>query len=154
MSTTEPSAPSTTVASPEGHGPVELFFVALPATGPDPSVVEAIADLVARDTIDLVDIVIVAKDPDGDLTVTEYEDLPDDQGLPPLNALLSGLLAEDDIAAIAEQLDPGTSAALFVIEHVWARALADRLAASGGRVITTERIPAPVVNELVAILEA
>lgn len=135
------------------HGPVEVFLVALPGASPDGAVLDAIAALVAEDTIQVVDLVVVAKDPSGDLSITEYGDLSAESDRPDLGLVMDGLLAEEDITDLAADLRPGTSAAVFVIEHLWARTLAARLQSSGGEVLVTERIPAPVVNELVAILQ-
>ncbi len=135
------------------HGPVEIFVVALPTPTLDPGIVEAVADLVQAGTIDVVDLVVVSRDDEG-VTVTEYENIDDEVDLPAMELGLSGLLSEDDLLEIAEDLDPGTSAAVIVLEHVWARELASRLADAGGVVVGTDRIPAPAVNELVAILES
>ncbi len=135
------------------HGPVEIFVVALPSPTLDPDIVDAVADLVEAGTIDVVDLVVVSRDDEG-LTLTEYEsDDAADHDLPELELGLSGLLSEDDLFEIAADLEPGTSAAVVVLEHVWARDLASRLARVGGVVVSTERIGAPAVNELVALLE-
>ena len=145
MTETQDSSPSVE------HGPVEIFVVALPEQGLDDSILDAVGDLVEAGTIDVVDLVVVSRDADGDgVTVTEYDTDEDDD----LDLSLSGLLSEEDLADVAEDLEPGTSAAVVVIEHVWARDLAARLADAGGVVVATERIPAPAVNELVAILES
>ena len=47
----------------------------------------------------------------------------------------------------------GGSAAVVALELVYARKLASALAASGGVVLSAERIPAPVVNALVDAIE-
>lgn len=135
------------------HGPVEIFVVALPEPTLDAGIVDAVADLVDAGTVDVVDLVLVSRDDDG-LTVTEYESGDADADPTGLTLGLSGLLSEDDLCDLADVLDPGTSAAVLVIEHVWARELASRLAGAGGVVVRTDRIAAPVVNELVAILES
>jgi hypothetical protein len=42
---------------------------------------------------------------------------------------------------------------LLAIELLWAKNLASKFAASGGIVLQTERIPAPVVNAVLAEAE-
>ena len=143
-------APEATTALALDHGPVELFVVALPSGSLDLGVAQALTDLVEARTIGLVDLVVVSKDSEGDLTVTEIEDLSLD--LPELQLALSGLLAEDDVQELAESLPPDSTAAIVVFEHLWSRELASRLFEAGGEVIATDRIPAPAVNELIAIL--
>ena len=60
------------------------------------------------------------------------------------------------IAMIMLQPDLGTVlvyGAILAIELLWAKHLASRFAASGGVVLQTERIPAPVVNAALAEAE-
>ncbi|MFI0928111.1 hypothetical protein ACH4TP_29905 [Streptomyces sp. NPDC021012] len=68
-------------------------------------------------------------------------DVPDSVGeLRAAEAELADLLAEDDIANLAEAMEPGTTAGVLVWENVWGGALRngttgtagqDRLAAAG-----------------------
>ncbi len=53
------------------------------------------------------------------------------------------------MAELAEHIPVGTSAALIALELTWARTLAETFNASGGVVLRTERIPAPIVNAIV-----
>ena len=48
---------------------------------------------------------------------------------------------------------PDTAAALAALELVYARRLADKLASSGGVVLSAERIPAPIVNAVMDLAE-
>ena len=59
---------------------------------------------------------------------------------------LAGLAGQDDILFLAENLQPGSSAAILVIELLWAKAFASALYDAGGAVIAREGIPAPIVN--------
>ena len=63
-----------------------------------------------------------------------------------LEVLASGLLADEDLEELAEDVETGASAVVVAIEHVWARSLASRLLQVGGAVVATERIPAPVMQ--------
>ena len=64
--------------------------------------------------------------------------------------LVAGLAGMEDIEALAEQVPPGTSAAILVVELLWAKAFAAALYDAGGAVIAREGIPAPVVNAFLA----
>lgn len=55
---------------------------------------------------------------------------------------------------LAELVPPGTSAVLVALELTYARELAQNLAAGGGFVLKSERIPAPVVNAVLDVLES
>ena len=64
-----------------------------------------------------------------------------------------GITGEEDIAELVELVEPGSSAAIVALELLYARRLADRLAASGGVVLSAERIPAPIVNAVMDLAE-
>jgi hypothetical protein len=60
------------------------------------------------------------------------------------------LLNTEDIELLAEEVAPGSSAAVLVFEHTWAKKLAGAVEGSGGFVVAREYIPAPVVEAAVA----
>lgn len=131
------------------YGPVEIYLIGFAGERPGPAVVDAIRTLVRTDTVNLLDLLFVTRAPDGDLTVLEIEEVADDYGLADLEVAEMGLAGDEDVEDLAEALDPGTSAAVLVVEHVWAREFAQALFQAGGLVLQSERIPAPVVNALV-----
>lgn len=133
------------------YGPVELHLVGFEGERPDPGVVEALADLLESGLLRLLDVVLISRSEDGDVTVTEIDDATDGFGDLVIGAV--GLAGEEDIADFAEHVPPGASAALFVLELVYARTLASRLDASGAVLLRSERIPAPIVNAIVDAVE-
>jgi uncharacterized membrane protein len=132
------------------YGPVELYLIGFSGERPGPDVVEAILRLVDSDTVRLLDLLFVSRAQDGEVTVVELEEIADQFGLTDLEVVEIGLAGEEDVDDLADAIEPGTSAALLVVEHAWAREFAETLYRAGGQVLQTERIPAPVVNELVA----
>jgi uncharacterized membrane protein len=133
------------------YGPVDILLVGFVGDRPGAELGDALLDLVRAETIRLLDLVFVSREPDGEVRIVEIDDLSFRDDLPGLDLGESGLAGIDDITELAERVPPGTSAAVLVVELVWARHLASALSASGGAVLHTERIPAPVVN---AVLEA
>ena len=134
------------------YGPVEFLLVAFDGEQPDPGVVGAIRELVDSGQVRVVDALLISRDENGDLTEVEIDNAAEVYGLDEADLDLAGLAAEEDVAALGEQLEPGTSAALLVVEMLWAKKFASALAASGGAVVAAERIPAPLVNDLVQTL--
>lgn len=132
-------------------GPVELYLVGFEGDKPDPGVIRALIELLESGLVRLVDFVIVSKSTDGEVTVTEVEDEAERYGFGDVELVATGLTGEEDINDLAELIPPGGSAALVALELAYARTLAEKLAASGGLVLRTERIPAPIVN---AVLDA
>jgi hypothetical protein len=134
------------------YGPVEIFLIGFDGERPGPDVVNAIVDVVASGAIRLLDLLFITKSfESGDVTVLEIDEVADEYGLPEFELLEIGIAGEEDVADLAEDLEPGTSAALLVVEHLWAREFAQALFNAGGAVLRTERIPAPVVNEIAAM---
>ncbi len=135
------------------YGPVDLYLVGFEGDRPDEGTLEAIRELVAGGEIRLLDFLVVSREPDGSVQISEFEEIADDYGFGVTELETIGLVGDEDVEEFAEQIPPGTSAALLAIELVWAKRLASRFAQSGGIVLTAERIPAPVVNAVLAEAE-
>lgn len=133
------------------YGPVELFLLGLEGDRPDPALIAELAALVQDDILRVLDFVVISKSESGEVSVLEIEDDSDDYAA--LDLVLSGITGEEDIRQLAELVPPGGAAAVVALELVYARKLAGALAASGGVVLSAERIPAPVVNALVDAIE-
>lgn len=126
------------------YGPIELYAIGFDGDRPGPAILQAVDDLVASGTVNVLDLVFVTRSLDGELSILELSDTSDDAGVPALD--LAGLAGEDDIAALAEGVAPGSSAAVLVVELLWAKAFAGALYDAGGAVLAREGIPAPIVN--------
>lgn len=130
-------------------GPVELSVISLPSAAPSPELLAAIAKQVRSGVVRILDFAVVTKTENGAVQVDEIE--LDESGVAGVDVELAvpGLTSSDDLELLAADLAPGTSAAVVAFEMVWARELAAQVAADGATVVTSERIPAPVVNALV-----
>lgn len=125
------------------YGPVEFYAIGFDGDRPGPAVLQAIDELVKSGIVKLLDLVFARRSEDGELSVVEFADSEDGDML----ALeLSGLAGEEDIEGLAADLPPGSSAAILVVELVWAKQFSQALFNAGGAVIGRETVPAPVVN--------
>ncbi|WP_341995749.1 DUF6325 family protein [Microbacterium sp. LWH7-1.2] len=129
------------------YGPIEFYAIGFEGDRPGPAVLQAIDDLVASGTVNVLDLVFARRSPEGEIEVLELSDTVDD-GAPALD--LAGLAGQDDILYLAENLEPGSSAAILVVELLWAKSFAAALYDAGGAVIAREGIPAPIVNAFLA----
>lgn len=134
-------------------GPAEFYLVGFEGERPDPETFRALSELVQRGVVRLLDLVLLTKTVDGEVQVLEVDDEGGALVFEGLDPVAAGLAGEDDVRALADTVAPGESAAVVVVELVFARQLAQDLAAAGGRVLRSERIPAPVVNALMDILD-
>jgi hypothetical protein len=133
------------------YGPVELFLLGLEGERPDPAFIASLVELVDSGIVRILDFVLVSKSESGEVSIAEIEEDSADYGA--LDLVLSGITGDEDIEALGDLVPAGGSAAVVAIELLYARKLAQSLAASGGVVLAAERIPAPIVNALVDAIE-
>lgn len=134
--------------------PVEYVLIEFPGNQFRGEIAPAIADLVDRRLVHIIDLVFVKKDADGDVTWFEYDDLAEAAEFGHIDGDADGLMNDDDIAEIAAELAPDSSALLIVWEDTWASELGRAVRAAGGRLIAGERIPHEVVEAAFAGLDA
>ena len=132
----------------EEIGPVDYAIIAFPGNKFRGEIAPALDELVASNTIRLIDVAFVGKDADGEVIALELTELdPEVQdSLDRLGIEVQGLLNEDDLADAAEALAPNSSAALLVWENVWAREAAQAIRDAGGVLLDFERLPHEVVQ--------
>jgi hypothetical protein len=113
----------------------------------------ALLDLVERDLIRVLDLLVLKKDADGSLEAFELSDL--DQGeigdLRTYESELAMLLSEEDVTSLAAAIEPGSSAGVLVWENTWAAPFASAVRRSGGQLVASGRIP---IQALLAAIEA
>ena len=134
----------------EEIGPVEYMIVSFPGNRFTGEIAPALAELVESNTIRIIDLAFVSKDEDGSIGAFELSDVDEDvrRGLDALGLEATGLLGEEDLIDAAEDLEPGSSAAMLLWEDVWAAELASALRGAGGELVTIGRIPHDVVTEV------
>lgn len=134
-------------------GPVDYLIVEFPA-GAQNFTGEMTKELIALSdtgTIRIVDILVLAKDDNGDVEAMELADLDDLGPLQTLEAELAELLAEDDVAHLAAAMDPGSVAGVLIYENVWAAPFASAARRAGGQLIANGRIP---IQAIIAAIDA
>jgi uncharacterized protein DUF6325 len=128
-------------------GPVEYIVVGFPGNRFKGEIAPALSDLVDAGTIRIIDIAFAGKNEDGDIVAFELSELDADvqSALEKLGAEPSGLFSEEDLMAVAETLDPGSSAAVLAWENVWAKGVAGAIRNAGGELYGYDRIPHEVI---------
>jgi hypothetical protein len=134
-------------------GPVDWIVVEFPGSKFKGEIAPALDDLVERDLIRVLDLLVLKKDADGALEAFEMSELDDSElgELRSYESELAMLLSEDDVVAIAEAIEPGSSAAVLVWENSWAAPFASAVRRAGGQLVASGRIP---IQALLAIIEA
>lgn len=134
-------------------GPVDWIVVEFPGSRFKGEMAPALRDLVERGLVRVLDLLMLKKDADGTLDAFELSDLdPAEIGeLRTYEAELAMLLSEEDVTAVAEAIEPGSSAAVLVWENLWAAPFASAVRRSGGQLVASGRIP---IQALLAAIEA
>jgi hypothetical protein len=135
-------------------GPVDYIVVEFPADNANFSgaMADELKKLMDSGAIRVLDLVMVTKSDDGTVEAAELRDHDEsDVGeLRSLEADLSLLLALEDVERVGAELEPGSTAAVFVWENTWAGPLGSAIRHSGGQLISAGRIP---TQALIAAVE-
>lgn len=132
-------------------GPVDVYVIAFPGNQFSGEIAPAILEQVANGTIRVVDTLFVMKDAEGDLAVLEIEDLgPEGAAYVELDVLSPGALNEEDAEEIADLIPENTSVLMIAYENTWMEGLVGAFARAGAVPLNHVRIPAAVVNAVVA----
>jgi hypothetical protein len=133
-------------------GPVEYVVIAFPGNRFKGEIVPAVAELVDNDVVRIIDVAFIKKDPDGNVTMFEYDALDDvlEFGFADVDGEAGGVLNDEDLELAAEALEPDSSAGLIVWEHRWAARVGRAIRDAGGRIVAGERVPAEIVEQALA----
>jgi hypothetical protein len=134
-------------------GPVDWIVVEFPGSKFNGQIASALRDLVERDLVRVLDLLVLKKDADGSLEAFELSDL--DEGeigeLRGYESELAMLLSEEDVTSLAAAIEPGSAAGVLVWENTWAAPFASAVRRSGGQLVASGRIP---IQALLAAIEA
>jgi len=126
-------------------GPIDIVVIAYPADAPmSGDAVPIFVDLVERGIIRVLDVLIVRQNEDGTVSGFEATDLDGDSigDLKVFEGASTGLLGEDDVAAVGETIEPGSAAVMIVYENRWAAPFAAAVRRNGGVLVANHRITA------------
>ncbi|HTT94382.1 MAG TPA: DUF6325 family protein [Solirubrobacterales bacterium] len=129
-------------------GPIDYILVEWPELRPNGEVAPHLVELVDRGLIRILDLLFLTKDADGTVRGLEIDA---DGDLAVFVGATSGLLADDDVEEAGNVMEPGSSAALLVYENSWAASFAGAVRRSGGRLVSSGRIP---IQAVLAALDA
>jgi hypothetical protein len=135
-------------------GPIDIVVIGYPVGAPmTGEAIPMLLDLVDRKIIRVLDALFVIKEEDGTFAGFEASGL-EERGVGDLAVFEgagSGLLGDEDAAAAADAMEPGTAAVMIVYENRWAAPFAAAVRRNGGMLLGFERIPTQAV---LASLEA
>ena len=134
-------------------GPVDYVVVEFPPgtrnfTG---EMGRELATLAEAELIRVLDILILEKSQDGSIEAFELDDLDQVDELRALESEIAEILAAEDVANLAEAMEPGSVAGVVIWENSWAAPFSSAVRHAGGQLIANGRIP---IQAIIASLEA
>lgn len=134
-------------------GPVDWIVVEFPGSRFKGEIAPALADLVDRGIVRVLDLLLIRKDDDGSLDFYELSDLDESEigSLRAYETVLADLLSMEDVESVAAAVEPGSTAALLVWENSWAAPFGSAVRRAGGQLVASGRIP---VQAMLPAIEA
>ena len=135
------------------YGPIDFIALEFKTDQLTGESLPALLELVQKQIVRVIDLVIIRKDQEGHYQVLEIEELaPNVLAIfDPLEIEISGIIQVEDIELIAGAMEDNTTAALLLIENLWAIKFGEAVTRSSGRMVMFDRIPFQVVNETLEI---
>ena len=135
------------------YGPIDFIVLEFKTDQLTGESLPALLELVQKQIVRVIDLVIIRKDHEGHYQVLEIEELaPNVLAIfDPLEIEISGIIQVEDIELIAGAMEDNTTAALLLIENLWAIKFGEAVTRSSGRMVMFDRIPFEVVNETLEI---
>lgn len=133
------------------YGPADLYVLELPAGSNAIGITEKVKDVTAAGVITLLDVALVSRAADGSRTIAEYDELAAALGLSHLSPGAAGLIGEDDLLELTQDMAPGATALAVLVENTWARQIATAVQTAQAKMLASTRFPAEVVNEVAAL---
>ena len=133
-------------------GPVDVVIIGFPGNKFTGQIAPALMDLVDSGTVRVIDLLFVMKDENGVVTTIEAEDIEAGEGAGyiAIDVVQPGALGAEDADEVADDLPLNSSALLVAFENAWAERFVAAVQAADGVVIDQIRIPADVVESVLA----
>jgi hypothetical protein len=133
-------------------GPVDYLVVEFPGSRFNGEIAPTIVDLEERGIIRVLDLLLIVKEEDDSFDVVELHETEEGSlgELHRLEASVAEILSAEDIANVANAIEPGSTAGVLVFENKWAAPFASAVRRSGGQLVASGRIP---IQALIAQFE-
>lgn len=132
------------------RGPIDFIVVNFKGNNFTGGILDELSKVVKNGTIAILDIALITKDKDGEVSALELSDMQD-TGVAKFakdNSVQSGLITQDDIVEVGDIIANNSSVGLLVIEQLWAKGLKKAILDANGELIAEGRIHPEAAEEL------
>ncbi|GAA1236588.1 DUF6325 family protein [Oryzihumus leptocrescens] len=142
-----------TLPQADSIGPVDIAVLLFEGNDFSGDVAPALAQLQDEGTIRVIDLAFVRKNSDGSTSSVEVEDADVAEAYERVRPSQMDLLNDEDLAQVADDLEPGSSALVVVFDNAWAARMAAAIRQSHGTLVALERVPRESVLKALAALQ-
>jgi len=137
-------------------GPIDFIALEFPGNRFKGEILPNLFELVDKEVIRIIDLVVIMKNEDGHVVVRELRELDPAhvEMFNPLNADVNQMITQNDIEMIAAKLADNSTAGIMLIENLWALKTKQAMLDANGRLVMFERIPHDVVEAALADIAA
>jgi hypothetical protein len=130
-------------------GPIDFVALEFPGNKFRGEIMANLLELIQAGIIRIIDLVVVLKDQEGNVTVRELKELDPDaiRVFDPLKVEVRSMITRADVDMIADQIADNSTAGIMLFENVWALKTKQAMLDANGRLLMFERIPHEVVEE-------
>jgi len=125
------------------RGPIDYIVVEFTGNNFTGEILEELGKVVDQGTIAVLDLALITRDGEGNVSSVELTDLGNLGG-----SLTSGLITEDDVQEVGEILEDNSSAGLLVVEQLWAKGLKQAISNANGKLLLEGRIHPEAAQEI------
>lgn len=136
-------------------GPVDYLLVRFPGNKFNGKIIPELMRLEKEGIVRVIDLVLVVKDVNGKIFITEANDLKGEaaEAYAKLAKNTREWFYEGDINAISNSLPNDSSAALLLFENVWAKNFKEALIDAEAELIDMGRIPQQAIEKVQQLME-
>lgn len=133
-------------------GPLEYLVVRFEGNHFTGEILPELRNLRDRGLVRVVDLLFIQKDKDGMVSIREISDLNEEDArrYGPIAGDLHDFLSLEDIENVAGRVPNNSSAAIALLEHIWATRLRDTILKARGEVLEAGFVPMAEVEALTA----
>ena len=132
------------------RGPIDYIVLEFVGNQFKGEVLDALTDAVNKKIINVLDIALIHKDNEGNVTAMELSNVDNElaRAIDVTHKNNKGLITLEDEDEIGEMLDLNNSAGILIIEQLWAKDLKKALINANGRLVSEGRIHPDAAAEL------
>lgn len=137
-------------------GPLEYLAIEFEGNHFTGEILPELQALRDRGVVRVVDLVFIQKDDQGNVTTRELSDLSAEEAKPfgPITGDVLRLFSPEDVEEVAAGVPRNSSAAVALLEHIWAVRLHETIGRAHGRILNAGLVSADEVEALGAELAA